>query len=346
MSLRFIRNDITKMRTDAIVLPANNELAMGPGASESIFRAAGMQKLEGTLRVLYPEGCEMGKAVVTHGFDLPAKWIIHAVCPQWLGGKYKEDEFLYSAYREALLLAREKKCGSIAFPLLSAGSYMYPRMQAIYIAVKAIMDFLAENEMEVILVLFTRDAVRDVEKLFGPVESYLDDGYTEETERGYRRRDRILDGRLQSDWYNLKEDYRKLLQQPTKSAPVSKIMQEERESFHDMLFRKVREKGMTDPEVYQAANLTKQTYHKIKSKPDAVPKKKTILALAIGLHLTIRETNTLLMKAGYALSDYFLFDRIIKYFLDTQDYDFDHINNMLDFWELKDEQFRILEKSG
>lgn len=344
MPLRFIRNDITRMRTDAIVLPANHNLEMGPGASESIFLAAGRERLEGELRISYPNGCQMGKAVATNGFDLPARWIIHAVCPQWQGGGLKEDEFLYSAYHEALLLAKEKKCESIAFPLLSSGSYLYPRMQAIYIAVNAIMDFLAENEMEVILVLFTTGAVRDVERLFGPIRSYLDDGYTDEIEQGYEIRDLMLDGELLPDWYDLERDYQELLKQPTKSAPVTKIMQEERESFHDMLFRIIKGKGMSDPEVYQAANLTKQTYHKIKQNPDAIPKKKTILALAIGLQLTIGETNILLMKAGYALSDYFLFDRIMKYFLDTQDYDFRHINNMLDYWDMKEEQFKFREK--
>lgn len=341
MPLRFIRHDITKMKVDAIVLPANNRLEMGPGASESIYKAVGQKLMEKELKYFYPDGCEMGRAAVTPGHGQPAKWVIHAVCPQWLGGEKGEADFLRSAYRESLALAEEKKCESIAFPLLSSGSYMYPRMQAIRIAVDAIMEFLSDHEMEVFLVLFTKNAVRDAERLFGPVRSYLDDGYTDDIELGYELRDLLLDGEMLPDMYGLEEDYQKHLKKPSKSAPVAEIMEEERESFHDMLFRFVKEKGMSDPELYQAANLTKQTYHKIKHNPDAVPKKKTILALAIALHLTSRETDALLRKAGMALSDYFLFDRIMKYFLDTQDYDFDHINNMLEFWGLEAERFRI-----
>lgn len=80
MPLYFVRDDITRMNTDAIVLPANPLLEPGPGTSEAIYIAAGQERLEGELRLRYPDGCEMGKAVITHGFDLIADWIIHTVC--------------------------------------------------------------------------------------------------------------------------------------------------------------------------------------------------------------------------------------------------------------------------
>ena len=116
---------------------------------KAIYVAAGQERLEGELRLSYPNGCEIGKAVITHGYDLPARWIIHAVCPQWLGGDQGERNFLESVYREFLKLARDNKCCSISFPLLSTGSYQFPRFDAIRIGVNAILDFLEEHEMDV-----------------------------------------------------------------------------------------------------------------------------------------------------------------------------------------------------
>ena len=341
MPLHFIRHDITKVKTDAIVLPANNQLRIGSGASESIYEAAGRKKLEGEINLLYPDGCEMGKAVVTHGYDRPAKWIIHAVCPQWQGGELGEADFLYSAYRESLLLAKEKKCASVAFPLLSTGSYMYPRMQAISIAVNAFMDFLAENEMEIILVLFEKEAVRDVERLFGQVESFLEDGYTDAIEKRYELRKIILGDNLAPDWYGLKEDFKKAMAAPEDSLPIYEIMDDERESFLEMLTRLIEERGMTDPEVYKAAGLTKQNFSKIRKNENYTPKKKTILALAFALHLNTADAAALLRKAGYTLSDYYEFDRVMKYCLDTREFDFETINEHLLSFGLEDDIFRI-----
>ena len=131
-------------------------LEPGPGASESIYVAAGQERLEGELRLRYPDGCETGKAVITHGYSLPAKNIIHAVCPQWLDGNQGEESFLRSAYTESMKLAEKSKCKSIAFPLLSAGSYRYPRMDAIKVAVNAVMDYLTDHEMDARNACFTK----------------------------------------------------------------------------------------------------------------------------------------------------------------------------------------------
>ena len=108
MPLQFVRNDITRMRVDAIVLPANPKLEQGDGTSEAIYRAAG-QQLVNELRLKYPDGCEIGKAVITYSYKaIQARYIIHAVCPQWLGGHLGEREFLHSAYKESLLLAKKR----------------------------------------------------------------------------------------------------------------------------------------------------------------------------------------------------------------------------------------------
>lgn len=341
MPLRFIRQDIVRVNTDAVVLPANNILQVGPGTSEKLYRAGGKERLEGELRLRYPDGCEMGKAVVTSGYDLPAKWIIHAVCPQWQGGKLGEADFLYSAYRESLLLAKKKKCRSIAFPLLSTGNLNYPLKEAISIAVRAITDFLAENRMEVILVLFTKQAVRNVERLFGPVPSFIDDEYTAELERRYALRDLRLAGGMLPDWYDLAGDYKKAMAKPVDTDPLKDIMEESTESFREMLLRLIEERGMSDPEVYRAAQLTKQNFSKIKNNEHYVPKKKTILALAIALELNTVTTVELLRKVGYTLSDVEGFDRVVRYCLDTRELNIRNINEILEVYDLEDEVFPI-----
>ncbi len=104
------------METDAIVLPANPGLHEGPGTSTAIYEAAGREELAKACHTLYPQGCELGSAVITDGFNLKAKKIIHAVCPIWFGGDKGEDKLLYSTYAASLRLARDAGLESISFP--------------------------------------------------------------------------------------------------------------------------------------------------------------------------------------------------------------------------------------
>ena len=346
MALRFVRNDITKMAVDAVVLPANKLLEQGSGASRSIYMAAGEEQLEGELRLRYPDGCEMGKAVITDGYALPAKKIIHTVCPQWLDGENGEADFLYSAYMEALILAEKNKCGSIAFPLLSTGSYRYPRFDAIKIAVHAILDFLTDNYMDVYLVFFGKDAIRDGVKLFGDIETLIDDSYSSAELVNNRYSSRKLQGHFdQPDWYDLKKDFDKKLKEPDAKTESYDITDYKGESFKEMLNRLIQESGMTDPEVYKAANLYKQTFNKIKQKPGYIPKKKTILTIAVALQLSSRTTRELLMKAGYALTDCDSLDLIMRYCFDSRMLDFKDINQLLESYGLQDEVFPLKSDS-
>lgn len=152
MPLEIVRNDITKMEADAIVNAANSALQMGGGVCGAIFRAAGAEQLQKACdEIGY---CPTGKAVFTDGFRLPAKYIIHTVGPVWRGGSNDEEQMLRSCYRNSLELATSLECSSIAFPLISAGIYGYPKEQALKTAVLEIERFLEKQELQVYMVLF------------------------------------------------------------------------------------------------------------------------------------------------------------------------------------------------
>ena len=131
---------IVDLETDAVVNAANEGLRAGGGVCGAIFQAAGHDQLQAACQRI--GHCEPGSAVITPGFGMKAKYIIHAVGPRWSGGKKNEPELLYGAYRRALELAVENGCGSIGFPLISAGIFGYPVEQAWQEALRACVDFL------------------------------------------------------------------------------------------------------------------------------------------------------------------------------------------------------------
>lgn len=159
--LRLVQGDITEMETDAIVNAANPSLMGGGGVDGAIHRKGGPKILEECKRIRaseWPNGLPTGKAVITTGGNLKAKYVIHTVGPVWQGGKSGEAELLAEAYRNSLKMAVSKGLKTIAFPSISTGAYGYPVEKASRIALSTVKEFLEKEDKleEVILVLFTR----------------------------------------------------------------------------------------------------------------------------------------------------------------------------------------------
>ncbi|MDR2089648.1 MAG: macro domain-containing protein [Clostridiales Family XIII bacterium] len=167
MPLSIIQNDITKLRVDAIVNAANTELRMGGGVCGAIFKAAGVRALQAVCDGLAPIGT--GEAVITPGFALPAKYVIHTAGPVYRGGAHGEERLLLSCYVNSLKLAVENACGSMAFPLISSGIYGYPKEEALRVATAAIRDFLLESGdgIDVSLIVLDKELFALAQELHG-----------------------------------------------------------------------------------------------------------------------------------------------------------------------------------
>ena len=179
MSFKIVRNDITKMNTEAIVNTANDHPTVGTGCDSAVYKAAGFDEL-----LKYREEkigfVPEGEAFITPGFNLQSKYIIHAVSPLYMGGDKGEEEKLRSCYRKSLALAKENGINSIAFPLISTGGFGYPKEEGMRIAVDEINAFLLANEMQIYLVVFDTKATQLGEKIYPELEAYIDHNYVKE----------------------------------------------------------------------------------------------------------------------------------------------------------------------
>lgn len=154
MPLKFLSEDITRLKVDAIVNAANTQLLAGGGVCGAIFRAAGHRDLQAACNKLAP--IQTGDAVITPGFNLPAKFVIHTAGPIWNGGTFGEENLLRNCYVNSLKRAVEHNLQSVAFPLISSGIYGYPPRDALKVAVTAINDFLADNDLDVMLTVMNK----------------------------------------------------------------------------------------------------------------------------------------------------------------------------------------------
>ena len=332
MPLQIIRQDITKMKVDAIVNTTNEEKIGYSGVDLAVHTIAGPQLDEECAKLPL---LGLGQAQITGGYNLPCKYVIHTAGPVWRGGTYGEREILRSCYEESLKLAVESGCRSVAFPLISSGVYCYPKDQVLKFAIQIITEFLFDHELKVYLCVFDKESYSFSQKLFDDIQAFIDDDYVEEHDE---------------DFYDNYEDEPLDCLKMTKcsdaiSAPMAALSEESAHSakekslqdylnqmdrsFQEMLFDLIDESGMTDVECYKRANVDKRIFSKIKSNKNYRPSKSTAIAFAISLQLDMDATQELLATAGYTLSRSNVFDKIIRYFIHNGNYDIFEINEAL-----------------
>ena len=349
MPLTIIRNDITKMTVDAIVNAANTELTNGGGACGAIFTAAGADQLQKACFKLSP--IKTGDVAITKGFSLPAKYILHAAGPSYKDGNHGEESLLRSCYINSLNIAKIKGCKSIAFPLISSGVYGYPKDEALNVATNAISEWLVKHDLDVYLVVFDKTAFVLSTALLGEVKSFIDQNYVDKSNRHFVRSSFTswdVNESYESEALSQSVDFHSMeftQALPTASeitenfAPVILNTKQTRKPFNEIveldepftttLLKLIDAKGKTDVEVYKRANLDRKLFSKIRKGKGYMPSKKTVVALAVALELSLPETNDLLRQAGFALSRSVMFDVIIEYFISEKKYDIFSINNVL-----------------
>ena len=321
MPFKIVRNDIVRMQCDAIVNTANAEPVCGTGCDRSIYNAAGREELLRIRKKIGP--VPEGEVFLTPGLRLPAKYIIHAVSPLYIDGAHGEEEKLRSCYRKSLKLAAEHKCRSIAFPLISAGAFGYPKEEAVRIAADECRAFLKEQEMEIFLVVFGEGSVKAGIREYPGLRQYIDRNYVEEQYmaeygHGYSQAALPIDD-LEEAEYKARFDEKKWKDEYGKALAVR--MRHLKDTFSEYLLYLIESKGMTNAEVYKRALVDKKLFAKIKNDPDYHPTKMTAMCLCIGARLNLDETTDLLSRAGYALSPCSKTDIIFRYFIEHGIYD-------------------------
>jgi len=330
MPLQIVRHDITKMRVDAIVNTTNEEMKGYSGVDLAVHTVAGVE-LDAECAKLAPLG--LGQAKISGAYNLPCKYVIHTSGPIWNGGLKGESILLKSCYVESLNLAVKNKCRSVAFPLISSGTYGYPKDQVLKFAIQTIQEFLLNHELSVYICVFDKESYSFSQILFEKIQAFIDDDYVDEHDEEYyddyedshqnclkmtKCSDAIAAPILAEEEFN-----------SAKGKSLKEYLNEMDRSFQEMLFDLIDESGMSDVECYKKANVDKRTFSKIKSNKDYKPSKQTAIAFAISLQLDIDTTQELLATAGFTLSRSKPFDKIIRYFIHNKNYDIFEINEAL-----------------
>ena len=356
MPFKIVRNDITKMNTEAIVNTANAHVSVGTGCDSAVYKASGYDELlkyrEENIGFV-PEG----DAFITPGFRLQAKYIIHAVSPLYMGGDKGEEEKLRSCYRKSLQIAKENGIKSISFPLISTGGFGYPKEEGMRIAVDEINAFLLSNEMDIFLVVFDTKATQLGEKIYPGLEAYIDHNYVKEareeeygdayfgsmrpSEPGYDRYLSKASNSLFSGSIFRKKTAKQSLSEEAlqekelcecdetaffdfeeqHESKLQERMQHMSDTYSEYLMYLIQERNMENAEVWKRAIVDKKVFSKIKNNANYHPNKLTALCLCIGAKLNLDESKDLLARAGYALSPCDKTDIIFSYFIENEIYD-------------------------
>lgn len=321
MSYRIIRRDITTFRADAIVNPLPQ---MGSDVDTAIARAAGPE-LPPARRIIgsIVPGC----AAVTPAFRLPARFLIHVVVPLWQGREAEDAEALAICCRCCLRLAVDHGCRSVAFPLLSGGNRGFPPEPAIRAVTEIFREFLAEQDLDITLVVPEGTGFRLNQVLCDSVESYILQAAARE---------------IPEERYSVESSAPRQMPLPTacvsdrlprclspREEDLMTLLSHTDEGFSQTLMALIDRSGKKDSEIYRKANIDRKLFSKIRNNPHYQPSKPTALAFAIALELDLDETADFIRRAGFALSHSSRFDLILEYFILRGEYDLYTINETL-----------------
>ena len=331
MPFNVVRNDITKVKADAIVNTANPEPKIGDGTDRAIYEAAGKKELL-TFRKNIGD-IAPGEAYETPALALKAKYIIHTVGPVWRDGKHGELAILKSCYDNSLELAKRLGCKSIAFPLISSGSYGFPKDKAIEVATREIESFLKHDDMKITLVLFDKESFVISGPKFRDIVAYIDQHYVEvahekeyvEYPYGNRRRSRANE-------YNIHYDKVKI----PMPEDIQEFIGQSGLTFQERILKIMEERGLEGTDVYKKQHLiTKKVYSDFKNNRDYHPNKYTAIAFCLALELDLDETIEILNSAGWTSSSSRKEDLVVRWHISRGDYKISSINATLQSVGLK-----------
>lgn len=342
MPFKIVRNDITKVKADVIVNTANPDPICASGTDLAIYDAAGREQLLAERKQI--GRIARGEIAVTGAYSLNAKYIIHTVGPVWKDGKQHEFDILENCYKKSLQKAVELKCESIAFPLISTGVYGFPKDKALQIAVSVFSEFLMENDIQIILVVFDKRSFQLSSQIVGEIDSYIDANYVSDRHRReYSVRPRGVGSREMSE----EAFYEEMLQI---SQTEDDILNDEENvdlaepcmlsadtlledqlanigaSSHDKLFELIGASHLDNKDVWKRANLDRKHFSKIQCDVNYHPKKKTVMALCIALELDLEQSKDLLARADWAFSPSSKVDLIVQKAIIDKQYDIMQLN--------------------
>ena len=336
MPFQIINEDIREIFVDAIVNSTNEYLIAAGGTDKLIHEVAGPKLDEACLRI---GGISMSEAVMTPSFDMyNCEYIIHTAGPVYIDGKHQEKEYLKKCYENCLKLAKENDIESLAFPLISSGTYHFPKGEAVSIATKVIVDFLEKEDMDIYLLLYDKNELDRNKKVFKEIDGLLqpEPAYAQKYEIPSIAKKRKLSFQNilgeSSSVINVEEKHEEVHFDcaPSMAEPVlsdADIFKTD-VKFGDYLTSIIDSKNYKDTDVYKRSNISKSVFNDIKNGRHK-PKKETLCALCFGLRLNLDESLELLDRAGFTLSNYLTFDRIIRHFLEKKNYNIFDINEVL-----------------
>lgn len=347
---QFVQGDITKLPVDAVVNPG-----IGSGGDDASYNAPGRQ-------LLLAEGKNVGDigpgdAVYSDALHMAAQYVIHTVPPRWVDGRHGERETLRACYANSLRLADELYCKSVAFPLINPGNG-FPKDEALQIALTEIKKFLADHDMEVILVAFDRKELelapgleRDIQKFINErlanvsaMERELQEALSRSSGSASQRhysysRPKPTGGRSDTDAQRKipsdagSRDYyaerQKRSFSPDMAGKLDVIMHQPKQTFQQRLFQLIDDSIWSDVDVYNRANIDRRLFSRIRCNVNYRPKKETAIALAVALELDMTDMLDLMARAGLTLSPSDPFDLVIRYFVTNRIYDIFAIDTVL-----------------